>query len=235
MLGTPGSACGFRHEAADTKAKIASPHNDVTGHQLHWVDAFGTCSMDFAGQMLGQLGAAVAAERGVMNSEATNAALAVVDGAAPKDEIEAMLLVQMVATQSVAMVMLNRAKFAETVPGMQEYGTLATKLLRTYTAQVEALVKLRRGGEQKVIVEHVHVYPGGQAVVGSVTTGTGGGGGGYLETLINPMRLPSKQLLLMRLSPRCGARTRLGTPCQGPATKGRRRCRLHGGAKGSGA
>ena len=60
-------------------------------------------------------------------------------------------------------------------------------------------------------------------------------GEAVLETLINPMRLPSKQLLLMRLSPRCGARTRLGTPCQGPATKGKRRCRLHGGANGSGA
>ena len=43
------------------------------------------------------------------------------------------------------------------------------KLLRTYTAQVEALAKLRRGGEQTVRVEHVHVYPGGQAIVGSVT------------------------------------------------------------------
>jgi hypothetical protein len=28
---------------------------------------------------------------------------------------------------------------------------------------------MRRGGRQKVIVEHVHVYPGGQAIVGNVT------------------------------------------------------------------
>ncbi len=30
-------------------------------------------------------------------------------------------------------------------------------------------------------------------------------------------------------APRCGARTRAGTPCRGPAVRGRLRCRLHGG------
>ncbi len=36
-------------------------------------------------------------------------------------------------------------------------------------------------------------------------------------------------------SPRCGARTRRGTPCRAPAVRGKARCRMHGGAKGSGA
>ena len=36
-------------------------------------------------------------------------------------------------------------------------------------------------------------------------------------------------------SPRCGARTRSGTACRSPAVKAKRRCRMHGGAKGSGA
>ena len=39
----------------------------------------------------------------------------------------------------------------------------------------------------------------------------------------------------MLASPRCGAKTRAGTPCRSPAVMGRRRCRMHGGAKGSGA
>ena len=39
----------------------------------------------------------------------------------------------------------------------------------------------------------------------------------------------------MRQSPRCGARTRRGTPCQAPAVAGKKRCRMHGGAQGSGA
>ena len=35
-------------------------------------------------------------------------------------------------------------------------------------------------------------------------------------------------------TPRCGARTRNGTACRSPAVRGRHRCRMHGGARGSG-
>ena len=37
----------------------------------------------------------------------------------------------------------------------------------------------------------------------------------------NPMHLLN--------SPRCGAKTRSGTPCQSPTMKGKQRCRMHGG------
>jgi len=39
----------------------------------------------------------------------------------------------------------------------------------------------------------------------------------------------------MRASPRCGAKTRTGGSCQAPVVSGKARCRMHGGAKGSGA
>lgn len=39
----------------------------------------------------------------------------------------------------------------------------------------------------------------------------------------------------MMLSFRCGARTRAGGACKAPAVSGRKRCRMHGGASGSGA
>jgi hypothetical protein len=35
----------------------------------------------------------------------------------------------------------------------------------------------------------------------------------------------------MNEAPRCGARTRAGTPCQSPAISGKARCRMHGGKK----
>jgi hypothetical protein len=38
----------------------------------------------------------------------------------------------------------------------------------------------------------------------------------------------------MHRSPRCGARTRRGSPCRSPAVRGKGRCRMHGGAAGSG-
>jgi hypothetical protein len=39
----------------------------------------------------------------------------------------------------------------------------------------------------------------------------------------------------MLSSPRCGAKTRSGKPCRSPAMDGKKRCRMHGGAPGSGA
>ena len=54
--------------------------------------------------------------------------------------------------------------------------------------------------------------------------------GGNANFEINPMdhRRATRLRNLMR-APRCGARTRGGTPCQRPALRGRKRCRLHGG------
>lgn len=48
---------------------------------------------------------------------------------------------------------------------------------------------------------------------------------------INPMHKGYKYML----SPRCGAKTRKHTSCLSPAVNGKNRCRMHGGAKGSGA
>jgi len=39
----------------------------------------------------------------------------------------------------------------------------------------------------------------------------------------------------MLASPRCGASTRSGGACRSPAVSGKTRCRMHGGAAGSGA
>lgn len=39
----------------------------------------------------------------------------------------------------------------------------------------------------------------------------------------------------MLASPRCGAKTRSGGKCCSPAVSGKKRCRMHGGAIGSGA
>jgi hypothetical protein len=52
----------------------------------------------------------------------------------------------------------------------------------------------------------------------------------------DPMRQADveRRLANMAKAPRCGAKTRGGSPCRQAAVKGRARCRMHGGAKGSG-
>ena len=111
--------------------------------------------------------------------------LAILDGITPRDELEAMLAAQMAIMHDLAMDMAGRAKRSEYVQTLQDCGNLSVKLLRTFTLQVEALAKLRRGGVQKVTVEHVHVHARGQAIVGTVSTG----GGGILKSEDQPQAI----------------------------------------------
>ena len=45
----------------------------------------------------------------------------------------------------------------------------------------------------------------------------------------------SREPLAIRLLPRCGAKNRAGQPCRRAVARGKTRCTMHGGAKGSGA
>jgi hypothetical protein len=57
----------------------------------------------------------------------------------------------------------------ETIPQQDSAALTLSRLQRAFTTQLDSLSNMRRGGRQKVVVEHVHVYPGGQAIVGNVT------------------------------------------------------------------
>ncbi|MCJ7601808.1 MAG: hypothetical protein MUO63_09955 [Desulfobulbaceae bacterium] len=96
-------------------------------------------------------------------------------GINPQDELEGMLACQMVGVHNLAMEVMKRAMLKDqTVNGVTENVNRATKLLRTFTAQMEALNRHRGKGQQKMTVEHVHVHQGGQAIVGNVNQGGGG-------------------------------------------------------------
>ena len=97
----------------------------------------------------------------------------------PKDELEAMLAAQLLASHNAAMECHRRAMLPEqTFEGRHENLIQANKLSRTYSALLESLNRHRGKGQQKVTVEHVHVHEGGQAIVGNVS---GGGASNKLE------------------------------------------------------
>ena len=92
---------------------------------------------------------------------------------APRDTLEAMLSVQIVGVHAQAMNYLRLAALKEQPTAGKELSTnLATRLMRTFAALTEALARHRTKGGQKMRVEHVHVYQGGQAIVGQVNPKT---------------------------------------------------------------
>lgn len=88
----------------------------------------------------------------------------------PKDELERLLAVQMVGVHRLAIECLRRASVeGQTAVVMDANVNHATKLLRTFTAQMEALNRHRGKVSQQVLVGNVNVSEGGQAIVGSVS------------------------------------------------------------------
>jgi hypothetical protein len=97
----------------------------------------------------------------------------------PKDGLEALLGSQLVATHSLAMEFLKRAALPDqTGTGVDANVNRATRLLRTFANLTEALRGHRNSAGQKMLVEHVHVHKGGQAIVGAVSHGGPGGARG---------------------------------------------------------
>ena len=157
------------------------------------------------------------------------------------------------------MTFARRLAHIENIPQQDSAERAFNKLLRTYTAQMEALKRYRTGGEQKVTVQHVTVGEGGQAIVGNVTQAPRKVASPLWRSQMrkmhpcqastpkNPrfafhclasrkrMNGQSRNTRPMLSSPRCGAKTRSGKPCRSPAVGGKTRCRMHGGALGSGA
>jgi len=103
---------------------------------------------------------------GVINS--VTAAMAEIE---PKDALEGMLVVQMVACHNQALSLMIKATEARSHSQVEKHLNLSNKLLRTFTAQLEALMRYRKKGQQTVRVEHVHVHEGAQAIVGTVNQG----------------------------------------------------------------
>jgi hypothetical protein len=97
----------------------------------------------------------------------------------PKDGFEALLSTQLVATHTLGMEFLKRAALPEqTAAGVDMNINRATRLLRAFATTAETLRGHRNSGSQKMVVKHVHVNKGGQAIVGAVSHGSPGGAEG---------------------------------------------------------
>lgn len=130
---------------------------------------FGTQSEELQDRMLKQVADVVPdfAGRELKTFDHIAAALR---GIGPRDSLEGMLGAQMIAAHTLAMELMRRASLTnQTDLGVEVNVNRATKLLRMFTNMTETLSRYRGKVEQKMTVEHVHVYQGGQAIVGQVS------------------------------------------------------------------
>jgi hypothetical protein len=143
--------------------KIAPDHpDDAIGHVL-LMEALATRDFDFLEGLLAQL-----ANAGTQGQSGLNFMLSVIKGIEPRDQVETLLASQMAVVHMAIMTFARRLAHVANIPQQDSAERAFNKLARTFAAQVEALKRYRTGGMQRVIVEHVTVNSGGQAIVGNV-------------------------------------------------------------------
>lgn len=182
---------------SDGALVLDARHNEEQGEIYLLHAATGSASDAWVNHAVKDL-AKVGGARGVagVTSVEVNAGLAFLSGVEPGNEVEAALGVQMYATHQLAVEMASLCRHTNDRAALMEYGNMATKMMRTFAMQVDALAKIRRGGEQ--VVRHVHVYEGGQAIVADQFNHHGAGNGktfgqpyapfaGHAPSLCSPM------------------------------------------------
>jgi len=132
-------------------AQMSPNHADAVGWTMRALDTLGTSSSDFVCKEIDRLGSAL--NVGIKADQGTiNAALAVLDGQRPQNEIEAQLLIQMAATHAYAMDLLGRSKRSEFLDHLEAFAKLANRLLRTYAMQCDTLTSLCRSRHRGRVV-----------------------------------------------------------------------------------
>lgn len=135
-------------------------------------EATGVKNETIAEQLISHIATALTHGQISSDFEKTVGAIAVMQEIKPANVNEALLACQMIGVHHAAMKFLHRATLTEqTFEGTDSNVLRATRLMRLYIEQLEAMAKLKgKIGEQKVTVEHVHVHQGGQAIVGALMT-----------------------------------------------------------------
>jgi hypothetical protein len=153
-------------------ANLARAHPPDGYGKLWWArlkKALGTSSSAFVNASLVQLQGVARLRDGSISEIGVNSALALIEAAEPRNEIEGAVAVQVACTHIASMAIMARLEggfSTERRTGL--FASAAARLMRTYVAQVEAFRRLRQGGSQFMRVEHVHVNEGGQLVIGNV-------------------------------------------------------------------
>jgi hypothetical protein len=147
--------------------EVTFKHPDPVTADILMMADLGTCDPCFMVGAHNQV-AGIGAPGAKIDATNSNFILSVVRGVQPRDELEAMLAIQMGAIHLATMTMARRLNHVDNIPQQDSAERTLNKLARTYAMQMEALKRYRTGGQQKVTVEHVTVNQGGQAIVGTV-------------------------------------------------------------------
>jgi hypothetical protein len=143
--------------------QVSVDHPDRFVGSMLLMKALGTASIDFKNGIVKQL-ANVDKEFGL------NFCISIITGIEPRDQIETMLASQMAVIHSAAMRAAQYLARAENLFETESAERTLNKLVRSFTALVEALKRHRAADEQIIAVQNnVSVRERDQAIIDNVT------------------------------------------------------------------
>ena len=140
--------------------QCVAPTPDLESHRKRLREAFGnTMSDEFVEVLLGKLVEALRpGSLEALEEPTVNAALAIIDSMCPQSELEALLVVQIIAAGFSGLRLLRQSQQQMTQDYIDVYGNYAIKLLRLQNEMIQTFDRYRRGNKQTVEVRHVHTY-----------------------------------------------------------------------------
>lgn len=173
-------------------ADLSYDHEDRRVAYILLAEALGTTDGDFVNGILVQLLNAVKRDGKVKETD-FNFMLSVIKDIEPRDQLESMLAAQMAVVHEAAMTMARRLGNVEDIRQQDSAINGLTKLTRNFAALLDAHKRYRHGGEQRVVVQHVNVNDGGQAIVANVAAQPGRPGQQEEKTGVAPALTHSAQ------------------------------------------
>jgi hypothetical protein len=147
-------------------------HSDIDGWRAQFTSAFGTLSETVVHVEVQRIADALR-RNGKVDPAELDTVIAIISGQQPKNELEAMIISQMAVTHALTMRSFGNLNRSSSIQQQDSNALTVGRLTKAFASQMDALARLRRGGEQRVVVEHVHIHAGAQAIVGTVNH-TGG-------------------------------------------------------------
>jgi len=93
-----------------------------------------------------------------------------------KGGLEEMLAAQLLSIHQLQQFSMAMSHKTTDMNYKQYFTNTAIKLANTFVQQANLLARLQGNGGQKIVVEHVDVHQGGQAIVGTINSTTPSGG-----------------------------------------------------------
>lgn len=157
-------------EAASQPASLEKSREKLLDELLATPAITGIQSKEFADHIVAHAAQALVSPRANNATDVLIKGMYAMKEMAPRDATEAMLAAQMIAVNDAAHVFLSNATRNGQSSEAADLNVLrATRLMRVFIEQIETMQRLKgKAGHQRVVVEHVHVHAGGQAIVGEV-------------------------------------------------------------------